>query len=99
MSMVSSVAGQPYRGYSGVERWFRDLDEQFSEWRVCYDDVREMGGAVIMIGGVTLRGRASDVVFHQPMSWIIDFGADSRVTRVRIYSESDGALDALGLQE
>jgi hypothetical protein len=30
-SPFSSVVGEPYRGYAGIEQWARDLDEQFAE--------------------------------------------------------------------
>ena len=94
-SMVSSVAGEPYRGHAGMEQWFRDLDDQFGEWQIRYDEVREVGSAVIATGCVSLRGRVSDVVFDQPMSWVIDFGPDGRVTSVRIFLDSDAALKAV----
>ena len=29
-SPFASVAGEPYRGYSGIEQWMRDIDEQFA---------------------------------------------------------------------
>lgn len=97
-SPLSSVAGRPYRGYAGVEEWFRDLDEQFVEWQVRFDDVREVESTVVAIGAVRLRGRGSDVGFDQPMSWIVDFGADGRVTRLRTYLGTDAALKAVGLE-
>ena len=98
-SMLSSVAGEAYRGYAGMERWMRELDDQFVEWQLRYDKLREVGSAVIAIGAVRLRGRASDVAFDQPMAWVVDFGADSRVTRVRIYRDTEAALKAVGLEE
>jgi hypothetical protein len=30
-SPFSSVVGEPYRGYAGIEQWMHDLDEQFAE--------------------------------------------------------------------
>jgi len=96
-SPLSSVRGEPYRGHAGIEEWMRDLDEHFVEWRLRVDDVREVGNAVIAIGGVRLRGRASDVAFDQPTAWVLDFGTDRRITRARIYLDADAALKAVGL--
>src|ERR1700680_2500898 len=57
-SPLSSVVGEPYRGYAGMERWVRDLDEQFAEWCLKLDDVRQIGNQVIAIGTVDAGGRA-----------------------------------------
>ncbi|GAC1435731.1 MAG: hypothetical protein NVSMB51_05710 [Solirubrobacteraceae bacterium] len=98
-SPMSSVAGEPYRGHAGIEAWVRELDEQFAEWRVSIGDVREVGNAVIAVGGISLRGRASDVVLDQPAAWVVDFGIDHRITRVRIYLDAAAAFEAVGLEE
>jgi ketosteroid isomerase-like protein len=96
-SPFSSLLGEPYRGYAGIEQWVRDVDEQFSDWRIDHDDVREIGDQVIVIGTVQARGRASgvDVVF--PVAADADFGDDGRITRVRIFRDVQEALDAAGL--
>jgi ketosteroid isomerase-like protein len=96
-SPLSSVSGEPYRGHAGIEEWIHDLDEQFAERRLRLDDVREVGNAVIAIGGIHLRGRTSGVALDQPAAWIGDFGADHRITRARIYLDVDAALEAVGL--
>jgi ketosteroid isomerase-like protein len=95
----SSVSGEPYRGHAGVEEWIRDLDEQFSVWRYCLDDVREVGNAVIAIGSVYGRGRGSGIEFDQPSALVVDFGTSHRITRVRIHLDVDAALEAVGLAE
>jgi hypothetical protein len=33
-SPFSSVVGEPYRGYAGIEQWTRDIDEQFIQWSI-----------------------------------------------------------------
>jgi ketosteroid isomerase-like protein len=96
-SALSSVLGEPYRGHAGFEEWIRDLDDQFAEWRLRLDEVRDVGDVVIAIGGIHLRGRASDVAFDQPAAWVGHFGTDHRLTRVRIYLDPAEALRAVGL--
>ncbi|HME02975.1 MAG TPA: nuclear transport factor 2 family protein [Solirubrobacteraceae bacterium] len=98
-SPFSSVVGEPYRGHAGVEQWTRDIDEQFAEWRLSLDDVREIGDAVIAIGGVHGRGRASGVVFEFPSASVAYFGTDRRITRLRIYLDVSEALEAVGLEQ
>jgi ketosteroid isomerase-like protein len=96
-SPFASVFGEPYRGYAGIEQWIRDVDEQFSEWRVEVDDIRAVGDTVITIGRVAGRGHASGISFERPTAWVSDFGADHRLKRVRIYVDVQQALEDMGL--
>jgi ketosteroid isomerase-like protein len=97
-SPFSSVAGMPYRGHAGIERWARDIDEHFAEWRVQIDEMREVGAEVVTIGSLRGRGRGSAIELDQAFASVIGFGADHRITRVRIYWEVDAALKAVGLE-
>jgi hypothetical protein len=96
---LSSVVGEPYRGYAGLERWERDLDEQFAEWRIGIDDVRQVGNQVIAFVTVNARGRASDIALQFASASVAEFASDDRVTRVRIYPDVNEALKAVGLKE
>jgi ketosteroid isomerase-like protein len=98
-SPFSSVSGTPYRGHAGIEEWTRELDEQFSVWRLRLDDVREVGNTVIAVGSAHGRGRTSGIEFDQPSAVIAAFGSDHRITRARIYADVDAALKAVGLLE
>jgi SnoaL-like domain len=66
-SLLASLRGEPYRGYAGIEQWVRDLDEQFAEWSITLEDVREIGDQVLTTGTVDARGRvaASPCAFPQ----------------------------------
>jgi ketosteroid isomerase-like protein len=98
-SPLSSVSGELYRGHAGMEQWMRDLDEQFSEWQVRLDDVREVGTRVIAVGSVHARGRNSGVEFDLPSALVAEFGTDHRITRARIYADVNAAREAVGLME
>jgi len=98
-SPLSSVGGEPYRGYAGMERWVGDLDEQFTLWSISPDDVREIGNRVFTLTTIRARGRASGVALHFPAAGIVEFAADDRVTRIRIYLDVGEALTAAGLSE
>jgi ketosteroid isomerase-like protein len=95
-SPFSSVVGEPYRGHAGVAQWMRDVDEQFSQWRVQVDDLHAVGDSVIAIGSVQATGRASGIEFDRPMAWVSAFGEDRRVTRLRIYLDIEEALRDVG---
>jgi hypothetical protein len=98
-SPLSSVVGEPYRGYAGLERWARELDEQFAEWHVSVDDLRRIDDQVIAIVSVNARGRASDIPLQFPSAIVHQFGKDHRVKRIRIYPDVNEALEALGLND
>jgi hypothetical protein len=98
-SPLSSVAGEPYRGYAGFERWLGDLDEQFAQWRVSLEDVRDVGDLVVAIGKVNARGRSSNIDLEFRTAIVVHFGADDRITRARIYATVDDALKAVGLEQ
>ena len=97
-SPFSSVVGEPYRGYAGMERWVSDLDEQFALWSISPHEVREIGNRVIALTTVHARGRASGITMEFPSAGVVDFGSDDRLTRIRIYLDVDEALKAVGLE-
>jgi hypothetical protein len=97
-SPFASVAGEPYRGYAGIARWMRDIDEQFAEWSILPDHARQVEGRVIVIGHVTARGRGSEMKLEFPAATVCDFAADDRVARLHIYSDVQAALEAVGLE-
>ncbi len=88
----SSVSGKPYRGYAGVEQWLRDVDEQFSVWRMQLDEVRGAGDAVIALGRVHGKGRASGIELDQPNAMLAEFTPDHRMIRARIDLDVDATL-------
>src|SRR5438445_7712317 len=98
-SPLSSVGGEPYQGYAGIERWMRDLDEQFAEWTISADDIRAVGEKVIAISTITARGRSSGVTLEFASASIQDFATDHRVTRIHIYLDLQEALKAVGLAD
>ena len=94
---ISSVSGQPYRGYAGIEEFTRDNTEQFSKWELRLDDVRAIDDKVIAIGSARGRGRASGIEFDFPAAIVAQFGSDHRISRARIYADVDAARRAVGL--
>jgi ketosteroid isomerase-like protein len=98
-SPISSVSGEPYRGHAGIEQWARDVDEQFAEWQIDLDDVRETGNTVFATASIHGRGRASGIAFQLSPAIVACFGSDDRITRARIYLDVNEALKAAGLSE
>jgi len=97
-SPFSSVAGAPYRGYEGIEHWIADIDQQFAEWSVAVQELRDAGDRVIAITAITARGRGSEMSLQFPAATVCEFAEDDRVKHVRIYLDADEALTAVGLK-
>jgi ketosteroid isomerase-like protein len=97
-SPFSSVAGEPYRGYAGIEQWTRDIDEQFVQWSISPDDIREISDHVIAMVTVSGRGRGSNLALQFPAAGVFAFAGDGRVTRVHIYADVREALKAVGVE-
>jgi len=98
-SPLSSLAGEPYRGYPGIERWMRDLDEQFVEWAINVDEVRHVRETVVATVTINARGRASGAPLEFDAASVFDFGSDHRLIRAHIYPDVEEALKAVGLEE
>jgi hypothetical protein len=93
-SPFASVAGEPYRGRTGIESWQRELDDQFSEWTIDPEELREVGRAVLAISQVRARGRTSGVELAFRAAATLRFSERDAVTHVRIYLDVDEALEA-----
>jgi hypothetical protein len=98
-SPFSTVAGEPYRGYAGIEQWMRDVDDQFADWTIDVEDASAAKDRVIAIATVRARGRASGAPLQFDAATVCDLASDHRVTRIHIYLDVQTALKAVGLEE
>jgi ketosteroid isomerase-like protein len=87
-----------YRGHDGVREFMDDMDEAFSEYRVEYPEIRDLGDRILALGRLWARGRESGAETETPVSsvtWI----RDGKSTRVLSYLNHAEALEAAGLSE
>jgi ketosteroid isomerase-like protein len=97
ISRLSSVQGKPYKGHDGILQWRSDIDEQFTQWRIEMDEVRDLdGNRYLGLGRVHLRGRGSGAEFDQPLAWLFEL-RDGKWSRMSVYANAAEALDAAGL--
>jgi hypothetical protein len=94
-TQLSRVEGKPYRGYDGVRQWMRDIDEQFAEWRLEIDEIRERGDRILVLGSIHARGRESGLEIDQPLGWILDY-RDDRTIRMETKQGHAAAIKAAG---
>jgi ketosteroid isomerase-like protein len=99
-AVLGSLGGEAtvHRGHDGVREMLRDLYEAFSEFRVEFSDIRDLGDRVVAIGRWITRGEESGVETTPPLASVVDF-KDGKAIRVRSYLDPKEALEAAGLQE
>jgi ketosteroid isomerase-like protein len=64
--------GAPYRGHEGYREWVRTMEESFETWELHPETYGEREDAVLVLGRMYLRGRASGVELDQETGWIVD---------------------------
>jgi ketosteroid isomerase-like protein len=99
-AVLGSLGGEAtvHRGHDGVREMLRDLYEAFSEFRVEFSDIRDLGDRVVAIGRWITRGEESGVETTPPLASVVDF-KDGKAIRVRSYLDPNEALEAAGLRE
>ena len=81
-----------------MREWLADIQHSFERFDLWLDDVRDLGDAVLALGGIELRARGSGLDMKEPMGWAFEI-RDGRVARMRFYAEPSEALEAVGLRE
>ena len=99
-AVLGSLGGDAtvHRGHDGVREMLRDLYEAFSEFRVEFSDIRDLGDRVVASGRWVTRGEESGVETTPPLASVVDF-RNGKAIRVRSYLDPDEALEAAGLRE
>lgn len=73
-------------------------DRNFELHEVSADDVRDVGGKVLVLGSVRFRGRASGTELQFPFGWVCEM-RDGALLRMLFYSSQAEALETVGLRE
>ena len=95
--VYSAMTGDTYGGLDGVRCWMAEIDEQFDDWLLTIEEVRDVADdRLLLLGAVHFRGRASGVEFDQAMGWLIEFEA-ARITALHNIVGHDAAIEAAGL--
>ena len=95
--VYSAMTGDTFRGLDGVRRWMAEIDEQFDDWMLTIEEVRNVpGDRLLVLGEVHFRGRASGVEFDQAMGWLIEFEA-ARITALHNIVGHEAAIEAAEL--
>jgi ketosteroid isomerase-like protein len=82
-----------------MRQWFREVDEQFDQWRITTEEWRDAGDYVVALGQLHMHGRESGITFDQQVGWLFEI-RDGQVFRLETFlDEPAEALEAAGLSE
>jgi ketosteroid isomerase-like protein len=95
ITILSALAQAEFHGYEGAEAWVREIDEQFADWRVEVDELRDAGGGrFVLEGAIHGRGRQSGVDVDEDASWLAEVRG-GRLLRLDNFIGRDTAGEAL----
>lgn len=97
-ALVRAFDGAGYRGREGVERFYRDTEENWEELQTVVEELRDLGDRVLVVGRLVGRGRGSGAPVDAPIVGIDDFRA-GRICRIRVYLDPAEGIRAAGLPE
>jgi ketosteroid isomerase-like protein len=84
-----------YRGQAGARRWLRSLELDWEVYETRLEQVYDLGGSALGLGGWDARGRTSGVELHtQAGAWHARV-RDGRVVWWRTYTDRAEALQSL----
>jgi len=92
------LEGAAYRGHEGMRQWLEEVAEYWESMWVEADEFLDAEEAVLVVGRVHARGKASGVAVEAPAAWVFHL-RDARLTYLRFYLDRSQALEAAGLRE
>jgi uncharacterized protein len=96
--ILAVLEGRVYRGHEEVRGWIKELATDWEFFEVEYEELREVGGRVMVCGHWHARGRASGVELENPGTYLYEI-KDGKVVSMRTFTDRDAALEAAGLEE
>jgi ketosteroid isomerase-like protein len=94
---LAAVAGEPYRGREGIERWGRDLERMWERMDLEVEEMIETdAGQVLVISTAELTTRGSHLTLSQPLAWLFSF-RDELPSRMDVFQSHAEGRRAAGL--
>jgi ketosteroid isomerase-like protein len=97
-AMAHTIDGNSFQAREGMEAFFVDVDSAWEELRLIYDEYRDLGDRVLVLGRLEGRGRGSGAVVETPQGAVGVF-RDGKLSSARSYLDHAEALKAVGLEE
>jgi ketosteroid isomerase-like protein len=87
-----TTGGVPYRGHDGMAQYLADVAGVWPELRLFPEEMREVGGAVVVLGRVLARG--GGMILDRPTGWVFTL-RDGKIVRGNVYGSHEEALAAV----
>jgi ketosteroid isomerase-like protein len=93
MSTLTSelVHGKAYRGHTGIREYFSSFADVWEELRLEPEEIRDLGGRILVVGRWSSRGKGSGADVESPAAWIFAV-RDGRIVFSRAYRDAEEAL-------
>jgi ketosteroid isomerase-like protein len=95
---VTVEGRRAYRGYGGLQAFWRDIHSSFVDWLPEPVELRDCGDSVIVKVHFRAQGRDSGVTIDELVWQAVKFRG-GRVAWWAVYPNEAEALEAIGLQE
>ncbi|HEX3511859.1 MAG TPA: nuclear transport factor 2 family protein [Solirubrobacteraceae bacterium] len=90
--------GSCYRGREGIEQFWAETAETFTELQAVTEEFRDLGDRVLVLARFQGRGRGSGAPVDAPIAMLVDFRG-GRIWRSRVYLDRAEALRGAGVSE
>jgi ketosteroid isomerase-like protein len=97
-AMPATVEGGGYQGRSGIETYYREGHDTWSELRVTIEEFRDLGDRMVGLGRLRGGGIGSGVEVDTPLAIVVEL-TGKKVSRSTAYFDHGEALRAAGLSE
>lgn len=91
---IALAEGRVFRGHAGVRRWWADLTSTFEGFSAEVDEVREVGGRLVVLGRLRSRGKESGVEISDEVGWLWGF-REGTISSMHVYLSHGEALKAV----
>jgi ketosteroid isomerase-like protein len=99
LGLVGVAGRDVVNGKEAVGEWFGDWFRQFArDYRFAIDESRDLGDQVVVVATHHARGRTSGVpvTIQSGYLYTVRYG---KITRIELWADSAGALEAAGIPE
>ena len=93
--LIAEVGEEVIEGIDAPERIIAQADSGWTGMRIAYEEAREVGNRVLVLGRLQARGRSSGIDIDVPAGWVFELRGD-RVRELLAFPDPDAARAAAG---
>lgn len=97
-ALPGALDGGTYAGRSGISRYFSESQSTWNRLTVLFDELRDLGDSVLLLGRAIGRGSGSGAEVEMPLAFIAEI-RDGQISKATTYLSHADALKAAGLED